>query len=84
MITRFSIRSLLISTVCVSLCLGLPDLLPTFLDYSLYVSAFGISAISLGYDFEPNRRGMLVGFSWGLLIGSILANIMVFAVPASK
>ena len=44
--------------------------------YLIYVCLFVVAAISLGYDYERSRDGIVTGLSWGLLIGALLAHII--------
>ena len=80
MISRFSIRSLLITTVGVSICMAVPKAYSPSSIYLIYVAMFAAAASSLGFDFEPNRKGIINGCSWGVLIGSVLAHAVVVGV----
>ena len=80
MISRFSIRSVLVATVGVAICLAVPRAFSPANIYLIYVVMFAAAASSLGFDFEPSRKGVLNGISWGVLVGSILAHAVVIGV----
>ena len=81
MFKRFSIRSLLITTVCVSLYLAFTSMLPKYLGYLFCICLFSFAGVCLGRDVEPNCIGMVNGLSWGLVVGSLLAHLMLFVLP---
>ena len=81
MLKSFSIRSVLITTTCVSLYLAFTSMLSNYLGYLFCVCLFSFAGISLGHDVEPNRHGVVNGLSWGLVVGSLLAHLVLFVLP---
>jgi len=79
MITRFSIRSLLLCSSSAAVSFVLVKILALFFAYLAHVCLFGVVAASLGYDFEPTYAGIVLGLSWGLLIGALLSLFVLLA-----